>query len=338
MNDKCTTTATSASGTRKTGASLARTLEDCPLTVALTGDLGSGKTTFLQGFAQALGVREPLVSPTYALEQRYASLRGPFLHLDLYRLSDVQAQELLRGSDDCTGIRCIEWSERISIERLICSGPVIHIHIEDVGREKRMMHCDFLDAPLPTDEQIVQWRKDVMLPPHIIDHCDAVAALCDDFADALLRSGRIVRPLALQSAAQVHDLLRFLDFRTGGHPENDHTPEMHTTWDAFRSRYLGLHHEQACAEFLRERGYSVIAAMVSVHGLIHPPGPGATIEQQILFYADKRVLLDRVVTLEERFADFAERYGKGVVSDEAKRWYAMTRMVETELFPDGPPV
>ena len=60
-----------AKNTISAGASLAASLYTVPLTLFLKGELGAGKTTFLQGFAEGLGIRERLTSPTYALEQRY---------------------------------------------------------------------------------------------------------------------------------------------------------------------------------------------------------------------------------------------------------------------------
>ena len=333
MYDKCTVLAKSAQETQKTGASLARTLYGSTVTVALTGELGAGKTTFLQGFARALGIRDPLTSPTYALEQRYETPRGQFLHLDLYRLTQAQAEDLLRSSANFSGIRCIEWSERIGIPHLLKNGPLIGISVQERSMHDRQIVCNFHDASLPTDDEIERWRKESRLPVHIIHHCDAVAAFAVTLADRLIGDGQFIRKDALRRAAQVHDLFRFLDFRPGGHPMNDHSPDAQSAWDAVRSRYPAMHHEQACAEFLREQGFGVLAQIVAVHGLSDPPPDHATIEQKLLFYADKRVLLDRVVTLEERFADFAKRYGKGEVSDEAKRWYAMTKRVEEELFP-----
>ncbi|NOS67528.1 MAG: tRNA (adenosine(37)-N6)-threonylcarbamoyltransferase complex ATPase subunit type 1 TsaE [Candidatus Peribacteraceae bacterium] len=338
MNDICTILADSAAQTQKAGSSLSKTLYGHSVTVALTGPLGAGKTTFLQGFASSLGVREPLTSPTYALEQRYETPRGPFSHLDLYRLTDGQASELLHRSEDADGIRCIEWTERVSMPRLLASGPVIHVDVQEgKGRDDRVICIAFHDAAIPEETIIAQWRKDVLLPPHIAAHCDAVAGLCDRFAGVLMGQSHVIRTGALRASGQVHDLFRFLDFRPGGHPDNDHGPEQLSVWEGIRKQYPGLHHEAACAQFLQERGFSALSSIVAVHGLSVPPPPDATIEQKLLFYADKRVMLDRVVTLDERFADFAERYGKGVVSDVAKEWFGITRKIEQDLFADGPP-
>jgi len=260
------------------------------------------------------------------------------VHLDLYRLTQPQANGLLLHTADYSGIRCIEWFDKLRDWSERKHVPLIHIAMHETSASERSLQCRFHDAVLPSDREIAQWRRDVQLPAHICAHCDVVAHVCDGFAHALLERGQIVRTGALHRAAQVHDLFRFLDFRPGGHPDTTHSPGTIAHWTSIRSRYPGLHHEVACAEYLRERGFTVLADIVAVHGLAHPPAADAAVEQKLLFYADKRVLLDRVVTLDERFADFAKRYGKGSVSDEAKRWYEMTKRVEEELFPGGPPV
>jgi hypothetical protein len=72
----------------------------------------------------------------------------------------------------------------------------------------------------------------------------------------------------------------------------------------------------------------------SAHGLHSLDEPGAihTTEQKLLFYADKRIKFAEVVSLDERFDDFALRYGKGSESERAKRWREQTRSMEKELF------
>ena len=56
-----------------------------------------------------------------------------------------------------------------------------------------------------------------------------------------------------------------------------------------------------------------------------------TIEQKILFYADKRVILDKKVTLKERFDDFVTRYGDGIWTKHAEKWYEQAKEIEEEL-------
>lgn len=81
--------------------------------IALHGDLGAGKTCFIQGFAAALGIDEPITSPTYTLIGEYEG-RLPLHHIDLYRLSGPE-EALGIGLEeyfDDHGITAIEWAER----------------------------------------------------------------------------------------------------------------------------------------------------------------------------------------------------------------------------------
>jgi tRNA threonylcarbamoyladenosine biosynthesis protein TsaE len=81
--------------------------------VALTGELGAGKTTFSQGFAQGLGVKEYVDSPTFSIMKIYEG-RLPLYHFDVYRLDESSAEEL--GLDEYfygDGVCLVEWPDRI---------------------------------------------------------------------------------------------------------------------------------------------------------------------------------------------------------------------------------
>ena len=81
--------------------------------IALHGDLGAGKTCFIQGYAAALGIAEPVTSPTYTIIGEYEG-RLPLHHIDLYRLSGPE-EALGLGLEeyfDVNGITAIEWAER----------------------------------------------------------------------------------------------------------------------------------------------------------------------------------------------------------------------------------
>jgi tRNA threonylcarbamoyladenosine biosynthesis protein TsaE len=87
--------------------------------ILLTGELGSGKTTLVQGLAQGLGIVDPIVSPTFTIINEYFSGRLPLYHLDLYRLDPAEVDELnldtyWQGIETESGIMAIEWAERLS--------------------------------------------------------------------------------------------------------------------------------------------------------------------------------------------------------------------------------
>ncbi len=84
----------------------------------LKGDLGSGKTTLVQGLGLGLGVTE-IDSPTFTLINEYTKGRIPLYHVDLYRLSLAEASALYletywEGIETEPGIVAIEWAERLT--------------------------------------------------------------------------------------------------------------------------------------------------------------------------------------------------------------------------------
>ena len=85
------------------------------LVITLDGDLGAGKTLFTKGFAEGLGVTEPVNSHTFTILQSYEDGRMPLFHFDVYRIGDPAEMEEV-GFDDYIygdGACLIEWSELI---------------------------------------------------------------------------------------------------------------------------------------------------------------------------------------------------------------------------------
>jgi tRNA threonylcarbamoyladenosine biosynthesis protein TsaE len=116
--------APAADDTRAIGRAIAPLLRAGDV-VALGGELGAGKTTLVQGAAAALGVSEPVLSPTFTLVREY---RGtlPIYHLDVYRLNRVQ-DVLDLGFEEMTdagGVTFVEWGD--AIEALL---PESHLRI-----------------------------------------------------------------------------------------------------------------------------------------------------------------------------------------------------------------
>jgi tRNA threonylcarbamoyladenosine biosynthesis protein TsaE len=96
------------------GASIAEGLKPGAV-IALTGDLGAGKTTLTKAVARALGVTETLTSPTFTIVQEYESGRMPVYHFDVYRvhgeddLFELGFDDYLHGK----GVCLIEWADLI---------------------------------------------------------------------------------------------------------------------------------------------------------------------------------------------------------------------------------
>ncbi len=107
-----------ASATQMLGLDLGQSLAAGSV-LLLTGDLGSGKTTLVQGLAQGLNIVDSIVSPTFTIINEYFSGRLPLYHLDLYRLTsaevdDLQLESYWSGLETELGIVAIEWAERLS--------------------------------------------------------------------------------------------------------------------------------------------------------------------------------------------------------------------------------
>ena len=120
-----------------------------PCIIGLSGDLGAGKTVFIQGLARGLGVPEniPVTSPTYTLVNEYPGRRTLY-HVDLYRIedpgesADIGLDEILSGSR----MVVVEWAERLPEQS---PDPDIVIQIEDAGGDNRRFSLFFYGPQAP---------------------------------------------------------------------------------------------------------------------------------------------------------------------------------------------
>ncbi|MBW4418727.1 MAG: tRNA (adenosine(37)-N6)-threonylcarbamoyltransferase complex ATPase subunit type 1 TsaE [Myxacorys californica WJT36-NPBG1] len=106
-----------AEATRYLGIQLGRSLP-AGTVLLLEGDLGSGKTTLVQGLGSGLGIQDSIESPTFTLINEYLDGRVPLYHFDLYRLERSQTATLYpelywEGLEVEPGIVAIEWAERL---------------------------------------------------------------------------------------------------------------------------------------------------------------------------------------------------------------------------------
>ena len=115
------------------------------LVLALSGDLGAGKTQFVKGLARGLGVTARVHSPTFTLVNEYAGGRLKLFHLDLYRL-ETPAQMLSAGIEEFLspdGVAVIEWAERIYDLRFTIY-DLKKVQIEIISEsERKIIYDDF---------------------------------------------------------------------------------------------------------------------------------------------------------------------------------------------------
>ena len=108
--------------------------------VTVSGELGTGKTTFVRGACTALGVHERVTSPTYTIGHRYHGDRGEVSHLDLYRFQGVSAAEwgdLEPYFDDA--IAFVEWPEA---GEGVLPSPRFAVSLRHAEGERRMVSID----------------------------------------------------------------------------------------------------------------------------------------------------------------------------------------------------
>lgn len=106
-----------AEATRELGKKLGRSLPSNSI-LLLEGNLGAGKTTFVQGLGEGLNIPESIESPTFTLINEYTTGRIPLYHLDLYRLESAEIEQLnleqyWEGIEVEPGIVAIEWADRL---------------------------------------------------------------------------------------------------------------------------------------------------------------------------------------------------------------------------------
>lgn len=86
------------------------------MVICLNGELGSGKTVFVKGFANALGINETITSPTFTIVKEYDEGELPLYHMDVYRLENGQDNIGITDYFSKGGVTIIEWSDLIENE------------------------------------------------------------------------------------------------------------------------------------------------------------------------------------------------------------------------------
>jgi putative nucleotidyltransferase with HDIG domain len=167
------------------------------------------------------------------------------------------------------------------------------------------------DCSLPTRKECLAILAEYHVPPHMVNHSLAVAKLALFLAHRLNEKGAAVDVTLLEGACLLHDLLRVHDFKESDFNRFKRTlpEEEKAKWRRLREKYKAMTHEDAAYDVLKER-YPALALTIKRHrymAMLDEQGRPDTWEEKLLYYADKRVMHERIVPLKERLAEGHKR-------------------------------
>jgi 5'-deoxynucleotidase YfbR-like HD superfamily hydrolase len=139
---------------------------------------------------------------------------------------------------------------------------------------------------------------------------EMVAKVCGILADKLIEKGKKINKKVLIEAALLHDVLKIS-----------------------HEKYGKLGHEKTIEKVLKERGETLVAKIIGKHGFLSV-NKLKTLEEKILYYADKRVHDEKIVSLKKRFEEGDKRYGKSEDKRSAeikKKIFALEKELESIL-------
>jgi HD superfamily phosphohydrolase YqeK len=167
------------------------------------------------------------------------------------------------------------------------------------------------DYNLPTRKQCLAILAEYHVPPHIVTHSQTVAKLAVFLAQRLNENGAAINVTALEGACLLHDLLRVHDFKESDYSrfEHDLPTEKKAKWQRLRAKYKSIPHELAAYDILKDK-YPSTALTIKRHrymALLDEKDRPETWEEKLLYYADKRVMHDKIMPLKQRLAEGHKR-------------------------------
>jgi len=164
---------------------------------------------------------------------------------------------------------------------------------------------------LPTRKECLAIIREYHVPLHILKHSLGAAKLAVFLAQRLKEKGVAVDVNLVDRACLLHDIVRICDFKESDYSRFKHpvTEQDKAKWKQLRTRYKEIPHEDVAYELLKEK-YPVLAQTVKKHrytALLDENERPNTWEEKLVYYADKRVMHDRIVPLKERLQEAHKR-------------------------------
>jgi putative nucleotidyltransferase with HDIG domain len=181
--------------------------------------------------------------------------------------------------------------------------------------------------------EIEELYKEFHTPHHVRAHCLKVAMVGEFIAKELNKVGVDVDAQQAWAAGMIHDFVRVVDFSEL--PEDLGTKEDQLVWGKLRGEYKGRHHADVGAEILKEKGFKALGDTVSRHqtAFIGTEKGPTDWPSMLLYYADKRVSHDKIVSLTDRLDEAWERHfnNRNKTEDEETVMLAIYAL-EKEIF------
>lgn len=167
------------------------------------------------------------------------------------------------------------------------------------------------DCSLPTPKECLAILAEYHVPPHIISHSRTVAKLAVFLAQRLIEKGEEIDVELLQRAGLLHDMMRVNDFKESDCKrfEQNLPQQEKEKWQRLHEKYKSIPHELAAHEILKER-YPTLALTIKRHrymAMLDEQDRPNSWEEKLLYYADMRVMHDKIVPLKQRLAEGHKR-------------------------------
>ncbi len=196
-------------------------------------------------------------------------------------------------------------------------------------------------SSLPTRKECLAIIEEHHVPPHIVKHSLTVAKLAVFLAQRLKEKGIAVDVNLVDRACLLHDIVRICNIKELDYSrfEQPVTAEDKAKWQQLRARYEGTPHEYAAYDILKDK-YPTLALTIKKHryvGILNEKEKPNTWEEKLVYYADMRVMHDKIVPLEERLTE-AHRRNAHFYKTEAQRLSTIAKVdpliynLEEEIF------
>lgn len=167
------------------------------------------------------------------------------------------------------------------------------------------------DYSLPTRKECLAILAEYHVPPHIISHGRAVAKLAVFLAQKLIEKGETVDVELLERAGLLHDMMRVHNFKESDYKrfEQNLPAQVRAKWQQLHAKYKAIPHELAAYEILKGR-YPALALTIKRHrymALLDEKDRAKSWEEKLLYYADMRVMHDKIVPLKQRLTEGHKR-------------------------------